>query len=230
MNVLLIDDEELELEQLEYILSPYLNNHSLFKARDASQALRIMSETNIHLALVDIRLPGKSGLELAEKLKEHDYTKVIIVTAFQSFEYAQRALRLKVDNFITKPIVEAELLKIVLPFIKETRYSELIVKCIDIIHEEYGTKITLTDIAKKIHVNHAYLSRKFNEEVGLSFPDFLNDYRIQAAQRMLQENLNESIGEVAEKCGFSGQHYFSSLFKRKIGKTPSEFKKEYHGQ
>lgn len=227
MNILLIDDEQLELDQLEYLLKPYFTNHHFFRANDASEALRIMADHKIHLALVDIQLPGKSGLDLAKQLKADEQTKVIMVTAFQSFEYAQQALRIKVDNYITKPIVEAELVEVIKPYVSDTTYSEMILQAIDIIHEKYQTKLTLTGIASEIHVNHAHLSRKFNDEVGESFPDYLNDYRIEVAKRMLQENMNLSIAYVAEQCGFSGQHYFSALFKKKIGKTPSEFKKEY---
>ncbi|MGP4105949.1 response regulator transcription factor [Virgibacillus sp. L01] len=227
MNILIIDDEKLELDQLEYLLKPYFANHSFLRAQDASEALTIMKTKNIHLALVDIHLPGRSGLELAKKLKENEYTKIIMVTAYQSFDYAQQALRLKVDNYITKPIVESELIEIIRPYMNEATYSELILQTIDIIHENYGSKITLTDIAEQIHLNHAYLSRKFNDEVGMSFPDFLNHYRIEMAKRMLQDSQNNTIGDVAEKCGFSGQHYFSSLFKKKLGMTPSEFKKEH---
>lgn len=227
MNILLIDDEQLELDQLEYLLKPYFKNHHFFQASDASDALRIMANHKIHLALVDIQLPGKSGLELAKQLKETEQTKVIMVTAFQSFEYAQQALRIKVDNYITKPIVEAELVEVIKPYLNDTAYSEMILQAIDIIHDNYQSKLTLTDIASEIHVNHAHLSRKFNEEVGMSFPDYLNDYRIEIAKQMLQENTNLSIALVAEQCGFSGQHYFSALFKKKLRKTPREFKKEY---
>ncbi|MFD2830787.1 response regulator transcription factor [Corticicoccus populi] len=228
MNILLIDDEQLELDQLEYLLEPYLKNHQIFQANDVTEALNVLENHKIHLALVDIHLPGTSGLELAKQLKKSGNTKVIIVTAFQSFDYAQQALRIKVDNYITKPIVEAELIEVVMPYLKDVPYSPIILQVIDIIQERYHTKLTLNKIADEIHVNHAHLSRKFNDEVGISFPDYLNDYRIEAAKKLLRGN--SSIAIIAEECGFSGQHYFSVLFKKKVGKTPSEFKKESQNQ
>lgn len=226
MNILLIDDEKLELDQIEYILKPYFVNHNFYKAQDVSEALKIMETTNIHLALVDIQLPGRSGLELAKILKRNEYTVVIMVTAYQSFDYAQQALRLKVDNYITKPVVKSELLEVVRPYINESNYSELVINTIDYIYENYSSKVTLSSIADVIHVNPAYLSRIFNEEVGLSFSDFLNSYRIERAKRILIENENDSIAEIAERCGFNSQHYFSSLFKKTLGMTPSKYRKK----
>lgn len=227
MNILLIDDEKLELEQIEYILRPYFINHNFYKAQDVSEALKIMETTNIHLALVDIQLPGRSGLELAKILKEKEYTTVIMVTAHQSFEYAQQAIRIKVDNYITKPVVESELLEVVRPYMNVTNYSELVIKAIDFIYENYSSKVSLSSIADFIHVNPAYLSRLFSEEVGMSFSDFLNDYRIERAKKVLKENEHYTIAEVAEKCGFNSQHYFSSLFRKTLGMTPSTYRRKF---
>lgn len=228
MNILLIDDEKLELDQLEYLLKPHFPNYTFYRAGDASEALKIIEQQPIQLALVDIQLPGGNGLDLAKKLKENNYTKIIMVTAYQSFDYAQRALRIKVDNYITKPIVESELLEVLKPYMHGASYSKIVLQSMEQIHNNYANKVTLTDIAYEIHVNHAYLSRKFNEEVGVSFPDYLNNYRVEAAKRILEKDANKTIAQVADKCGFSGQHYFSALFKKRVGMTPSEYKKGQH--
>lgn len=228
MNILLVDDEVLELDQLEHLLRPHFPNHTFFRAHDASEAFKIIDQHAIQLALVDIHLPGGNGLDIAKRLKTNHHTTVIMVTAFQSFEYAQQALRIKVDNYITKPVVEAELLDILQPYFHDTAFSEIILQTLAYIQEHYRKKITLTDIAADIHVHHTYLSRKFNDEVGISFPVYLNNYRLEAAKRMIEENPHESIAQIADHCGFSGQHYFSALFKKIVGMTPSEYKKGYH--
>lgn len=226
MNILLIDDEVLELDQLEHLLKPHFPNHNFYRAHDPSEAYKIMATYTIQLALVDIHLPGGSGLDIAKRLKEDSNTTVIMVTAFQSFEYAQEALRIKVDNYITKPVVEKELVDMLRPFFHGRSYSEIVLQTLESIHQNYRKKITLLEIADDIHVNHAYLSRKFNSEVGISFPNYLNNYRIEAAKRMIEENTYHSIAQIAERCGFNGQHYFSTLFKKVVGMKPSEYKKE----
>lgn len=61
MNVLLVDDEPLELEQLEYLIHPLFPFWNLYKAADSSQAAAVSQKVKIHLAFLDINLPGKSG-------------------------------------------------------------------------------------------------------------------------------------------------------------------------
>ncbi|WP_217586204.1 response regulator [Lentibacillus saliphilus] len=227
MNILLVDDEQLELDQLQYILQPYFHMENFHKAQDASEALTYANDNPIHLALIDIHLPGKSGLELVKRLKKiQTNTKIVMVTAYQSFEYAQEAIRLHVENYITKPLVEAELISAIKPFIVNKSYSDMTRQVLDYIHNHYDSRLTLSEIAEAIHVNHAYLSRKFNEELNIGFPNYLNQYRIEMAKRMMDDAPFTPIAQIAENCGFSSQHYFSLLFKKELGISPSSYRKK----
>ncbi|WP_404454787.1 response regulator [Virgibacillus necropolis] len=224
MNILLVDDEQLELEQLEYLLKPYFNFNSVYKAKDASRALDIVEEVAIQLAFVDIQLPGKSGLELAKQFKNDYQIKVIMVTAFQSFDYAHQALRMGVEDYITKPLIESELIEAIQPYLQQANLSDMVNQTLETIHTRFDERLTLGEIADDIHVNNAYLSRKFNEELNTNFASYLNNYRIEMAKRMLKESPKMNISQVSETCGFNSQHYFSSLFKRQTGLTPREFR------
>lgn len=225
MNILLVDDEHLELEQLEYLLKPHFGFATFYKASDASRALQIVEKNpNIQLAFVDIQMPGKSGLELAAKLKTDFKMKIIMVTAHQSFEYAQKSIRIGVNNYLTKPLIESELIEVIQPFLNQAQLSDMVSQTIEIIHNRYHEHISLGDIAAQIHVNNAYLSRKFHEELGINFKIYVNKYRIGMAKRKLKDFPKMNIAEVSETCGFSSQHYFSSLFKKETGYTPSQFR------
>ena len=84
------------------------------------EALRINEKFSIHLALLDIHLPGISGLQLGEKLKNNNSNlDIIIVTAYQNFDYAKQSIRLGVIDYITKPIIEKELIDILQKSTKE---------------------------------------------------------------------------------------------------------------
>jgi YesN/AraC family two-component response regulator len=224
MNILLVDDEPLELEQLEYLILKKFPNWKIFKAQDASIALQIVKQHDIFLAFLDIQIPGKNGLDLAKELTKTYTLDIIMVTAFQNFEYAQTSIRLGVVDYITKPIIEDELMAVLSKYERLGRYSEQIVNAINIIHAEYSEKLTLNYLASKIHINSAYLSRKFHEEVGMGFSEYLNEFRLKEAQRMLVEHPDLSISTVSERCGFNSQHYFSQIFRKMTGQSPRDFR------
>ncbi|MFS0779089.1 helix-turn-helix domain-containing protein [Neobacillus sp. 3P2-tot-E-2] len=224
MNILLVDDEPLELEQLEYLILKKFPNWKIFKAQDASIALQIVKQHDIFLAFLDIQIPGKNGLDLAKELTQTYTIDIIMVTAFQNFEYAQTSIRLGVIDYITKPIIEDELMGVLSKYERLGRYSEQIVNAINIIHAEFSEKLTLNYLASKIHINPAYLSRKFHEEVGMGFSEYLNEFRLKEAQRMLVEYPDLSISTVSERCGFNSQHYFSQIFRKMTGQSPRDFR------
>ncbi|WP_045523200.1 response regulator transcription factor [Neobacillus niacini] len=224
MNILLVDDEPLELEQLEYLIHNKFPNWKIFKAQDASIALQIVKQHDIFLAFLDIQIPGKTGLDLAKELTQSYTIDIIMVTAYQNFEYAQTSIRLGVVDYITKPIIEDELMNVLSRYERLGRYTEQIVNAINIIHAEYSEKLTLNYLASKIHINPAYLSRKFHEEVGMGFSEYLNEFRLKEAQKMLIEYPDLSISTVSERCGFNSQHYFSQIFRKMTGQSPRDFR------
>lgn len=228
MNVLLVDDEPLELEQMEYMLLAEFPLWKCYTAADASQAHVINQNSPIHLAFLDINLPGKSGLEFGEELKSiNDEVEIIMVTGCQDFNNAQQAIRLGVVGYLTKPVIESELFEVLSKYKKNhssPRYSSLIHHSLLTIHQKFAEKLSLLDIASEVHANPTYLSRKFHEEVGVSFSEYVIHYRIQTAKRLLVANTSWTISDVAEMSGFSSQHYFSTQFRKVEGISPTEFR------
>ncbi|PEC83870.1 DNA-binding response regulator [Bacillus cereus] len=230
MNVLLVDDEPLELEQLEFLIHRQFPNWTLHLALDVDEALRINEKFSLHLALLDIHLPGISGLQLGEKLKSNNSNlDIIIVTAYQNFDYAKQSIRLGVIDYITKPIIEKELIDILQKYKGDSNtpsYSRIIQDTLDIIHETFHDKLHLADIAAKVHTNPTYLSRRFHEEVGISFSGYIMQYRIEMSQKYLTEHPHWCISQISERSGFNSQHYFSTVFRKMTGMTPKEYRGE----
>ena len=224
MDVLLVDDEMLELEQLEYIMKPYFPNWSFYKAQDASIALNLAKKMKFSLAFLDIQMPGKSGLDLAKELKTLYEIDIIIVSAFQSFEYAQASLRIGVDDYLTKPVVESELLELLGKYKKWSSQSDSIQQVLTIIHNEYHEKLNLSNVSKRVHLNSTYLSRKFFDEMEIGFADYLNSYRLEMAKKILIDQKGLSMSVIAEKVGYNSQHYFSSMFRKQFKVTPSDYR------
>ncbi len=85
--------------------------------------------------------------------------------------------------------------------------------------------LSLADLAARIGTNRTYLSRYINQYKSISFVSYINNFRLEEAQRLLDEN-NEnnecnSIAEIAEMCGFSSASTFRRVFKLRYGHAPS---------
>ena len=107
--------------------------------------------------------------------------------------------------------------------VKEGKAQKIVSDIISYVNMNYECAISNEDIAERFHFNSAYLNRVFQKNTGRSIHEFLVNCRIVAAKEMLCSQ-NISIGEIAEKCGFSSSHHFTKTFKQKTGFTPSEYR------
>ena len=80
-------------------------------------------------------------------------------------------------------------------------------------------------LAAFCHLNKYYLSHSFNECYGIPPIKYLNQKRIEESKRLL-ETTNFSVLQIASIVGFSSQSYFSQTFKKAVGQTPLEYRKE----
>lgn len=106
------------------------------------------------------------------------------------------------------------------------KYSAIVKKAVDYIKLHFESPLTLQGIAETIHVNASHLSRKFKEDTGMSIIDFINQNRIEAAKLYLQSNTS-TITEIAFIVGFNDVNYFSRVFKKMTGLTPSQFRRKH---
>lgn len=229
MKILLVDDEPLELEQLTYLIKHRWPIWEIHTAEDAFQAAKLVQQHQFVLALVDIHLPGKSGLELIQSLQEDNREiHFVITTAYQKFDYAKKSIQLGVFDYLVKPIIEEELVSVINRFMEREGYalakSRIVEKTLEIIRQKYANKISLETLAEEVHVSPNYLSKKFSEEIGISLSSFLMKYRIEKAKSFLRHNPDYNLALLAEAVGFQTQSYFSNAFKRYEGVTPSQFR------
>jgi len=97
------------------------------------------------------------------------------------------------------------------------------------IREHYQEDISLPVLAELVNISPVYLSRLFKKEEGINFVDYLNQYRIEAAKKLLQD-IRYNIIEVAHLSGFHNTKYFSKIFKKAVGITPSEYRRRHLGK
>ena len=106
------------------------------------------------------------------------------------------------------------------------KYSPIVKKAVNYIKLHFESPLTLQGIAETIHVNASHLSRKFKDDTGMSLIDFINLNRIEAAKVYLQNNTS-SITEIAFIVGFNDVNYFSRVFKKMTGLTPSQYRHKH---
>jgi len=110
-KVVIIDDEAMIREGIRTIIDwDYYGFEIIAEAEDGYIGEEVISEYHPDLVLVDIRMPGQSGIELLKSIREKGYIgKAIILTGYAEFEYAKEAIRLEVEAYLLKPIEEDEL-------------------------------------------------------------------------------------------------------------------------
>ncbi len=108
MEILIADDEKFIREELKNTIERLSPGNSYYLARSFDTALEEMKSHNIDIAFLDIRMPGKTGLDLARAIKiiKPDIN-IIIVTAYA--DYALEALRLYVSGYILKPFRDRDI-------------------------------------------------------------------------------------------------------------------------
>ena len=110
-RILVVDDHALLRRGLRSILTGAFPELVLVEAEDARQGLAAVEKQTCDVALVDINLPGRGGLELLQDLRRlHPKMPVIVLSAFPEQDYALRAFKLGASGYVSKQSAEAELL------------------------------------------------------------------------------------------------------------------------
>jgi len=103
-------------------------------------------------------------------------------------------------------------------------HVKIVVQVQDYLHEHYFEKITLESLASLQNISVSQLKRIFKEQTGVSVITYLTNYRIGEAKRLIQES-NLNFSQIALAVGYDNIYYFSTIFKKHTGMTPTEYSK-----
>lgn len=95
---------------------------------------------------------------------------------------------------------------------------------VDFIEENYTKDIGLRDLARFLGYDYHYVSRYFRTVFSMNFRDFLNQYRLQNALRLLGET-GRKVTDIAAECGFQSVRSFNAAFRNSFGMTPTEYRR-----
>lgn len=245
-RIVIADDEEIIRNGLKNLIESYdLDLSVVGTAQDGEEALQLIHMYQPEIILMDINMPFMNGLEVIEKTKEIDpNAKIIIISGYDQFKYAQKALELGVFSYLLKPIQYRDFKNIIIKAmdsycermweinkLKEIDTDNINHKCIgtqalNYIKENFTQNdLTLNLIAEQLHISQSYLTRIIKQKTGVNFTDYLNKLRINMAINLLLDKDNDyTINDISNMVGYSSQHYFSRAFKNYMGLSPNQYR------
>lgn len=108
---------------------------------------------------------------------------------------------------------------------KKCNIGKIVEKTNILINERFNQDINLEEISRELHISPQYLSRLYKNETGENFIDRLTAVRIEHAKRLIREG-QFSIKEICYMSGYSDPNYFSKLFKKHVGISPTDYQKQ----
>ncbi|WIF94906.1 response regulator transcription factor [Caminicella sporogenes] len=133
---------------------------------------------------------------------------------------------LKINDIGNIKISYTNHLKKIIENVKKTREKELsglIAKAIKYIEDNYNKNISLNDVAKEINMSYHYFSKFFKDSIGKNFVDYLTELRIEKSKELLKD-FDISIKEISYEIGYSDPNYFSKIFKKVTGMSPTDYR------
>ncbi|WP_308652900.1 helix-turn-helix domain-containing protein [uncultured Anaerococcus sp.] len=245
IKVLIVEDENLIRKKLLHFIDyDALGMVVVADGTNGLEGVDLIKKYQPDIVLADINMPEKDGLDMIKETLDYDYI-AIIISGYDYFSYAQRALKYGVTDYLLKPINLDDLKEALInareiiykkrnvisqktdlenavdisldPLIKDTTVLEMI----DYIKNNYQEKISISDLSKDLAYSESMLNRKFKKEVHITFNEYLNRYRINKAIDLLK-NSDYNITEIAYMCGYSSAKYFARVFKKYLGMSPSD--------
>lgn len=243
-NVLIVEDELRVCQGLAALVDwEMLGFRVAGFCRDGLSAQRQLQLDQYDLVVCDLHIPGMDGLDLIHWMRTAGMAaKVIIITAYAEFEYAQRAINDGIVAYLLKPVNEA-LFEDALRRTKEMldegtkpqrpaadgHRRDIVGAAVVEIHNTYGRNLTAEQLARSLYISVSKLNQLFHDKFNMSVKEYINDVRMERA-RFLLERTDKRIYEIASEVGFQDIDYFSQAFKKKTGCAPSQYRKDMQVQ
>ena len=249
IKVLVIDDEPMQRQGIVQ-LTPWkdFGAEVVGAAGSGMEGILMAREHRPDILIVDIKMPGLTGLEVISRLRGELDAEYIILSGYREFEYAQRAISLGVCAYLLKPLDDEELAaamklaaghimgrrtenihpdqredmcgNIALP--KEEPVRGYLLHAMRYMEEHIAEPITVREVADELGLSVSYLHKLFSR-CGTSFSSYLTECRLRRAGHLLRES-DAKVYAVAAACGYQDTRYFSKIFQKHMGMKPTEYR------
>ena len=246
IKVLIIDDEPLERQGIVR-MTPWTDFEAEVVGDTGSgmEGILLARRLRPDVLIVDIKMPGISGLEVIEQLRGEIDAEYIILSGYGEFEFAQQAIALGVCAYLLKPLDDEELAAAMKegaericrrraraeedgqPTIRipqEEPVRGYLLHAVRYMETHLEQSITVREVAEALGISVSYLHKLF-ARCGTSFSAYLTECRLHRAGKMLRES-DEKIYVIAAACGYQDTRYFSKIFQKHTGLKPTEYRSE----
>ena len=240
-RVMIIDDEQSARKLMRASIDwEALGMEVVGEAASGIEAINVIDDMKPDIAVVDISMPFMDGIEFTEvATKRYPSLVIIIMTAIDKFEYARKCVSLPVFEYMLKPMVRSEVTQTLLSVkakldaqgkqeeqAGEQSEGELeagtmarIKKYID---QHYtDSKINLASVAQHFGFSASYLSRKFKQETGKNFVEYLTECRMEKAIVLAGSGMK--MFRTSAEVGIPDPNYFGRCFKKYTGMSYSDY-------
>ena len=248
-KTILIVEDNIEIQDyLKELLEA--KNYTIIQAFSGVEGLQLVTKFHPNLIISDVMMPKMDGIEFTSKVKSNSTTShipIIILTAKTALEDKTTGYNKGADAYISKPFDEELLITRIENLLKsrkilQSKFSknetlnpkeininskdqELLEKLYKCLEENLETNNLKSDfISKQMNMSHSSLYKKIKSLTGLTYIEFIRDYRLSVAKQLIQEN-GYAVSDACFKVGYSDRKYFSKLFKNKFKHNPSFFLK-----
>ena len=230
IKILVAEDEARSRAALASRLRSILGEAALIEtAADGNEAVTKAVQVKPYLIFMDIEMPYKNGLEAAAVVKSQmPETHVVFLTAYDRFDYAVGALRSGGEDYLLKPASEADLREMLQKFFdvapqapKDATPFEAALRVW--LHQHYTEDVALEAAAESMGMSPFYFSRQVKAATGQTFLELFTGYRIEKAKQLLLDT-EMSVSEVGRSVGYPDSNYFTKVFKRAVGCTPTIYR------
>lgn len=251
-KILIADDEPIEcMVAKKFVESHYSEQLETVLASNGREAVEKFEGEGCKIALLDIEMPGMTGLAAAEEIRfRHPDAQIIFLTAFDEFDYAKKAISVRALDYLLKPMDENELMMTIdeaIRFVEQetlvssnssqggnqteddnqaldrTKLGVIKAQITKYLEENYMHDIALGDVASTLNYSDAYFCKVFKQCFGVSFVMYLAQLRVRKAKEMLAD-ITINIKEISGMVGYQDPNYFTKVFKRMEDVTPSEYR------
>lgn len=249
-KILVVEDEKLIRQRLIFGIDfERLDCVVIGEARDGKEGKELIEKLNPDIVLTDINMPVMDAFDMLEATLDYSYS-TIILSGYNEFKNAQKAIKYGVTEFIVKPINEIDIVDAVvraktqvdeqnrlmkletiheldeksqlLDHSLETVDDEIVKNMLDFISQNFHKKFLFNDVSKEIGYSSPILHEKFKKVTKMTFNEYLNRYRINQSIQLMKKG-EKKLYEIAEACGFSEYKYYNKVFKKYLGVNTTEF-------